>query len=277
LYSFTLGGRKDDSVERNLSEIESAAKPILDRWQQRDVLPSREEIQTVALFLALLHVRVPRMISAIEEAMEITAIEGTKLAAEIRPDIFREVVSSRPPVSGVKAPTAEELIDSIRDLEKDYKVVINREASVAECLKLAPPIVKELLEMNWWLSDAPAGKFLITSDTPLSAYVPTSETKGIFGAGLGLDNVEVSFPISPRVCLLLHRHGGGEHRGTLTTRIVRHLNARMVATAERFVFCPQQSSRVSKLTSASRPKQPKLDKGVFGSEMKRRLAAKLKD
>ena len=52
-------------MEQQLSVIESEAKTILDRWQQRAAVPYEEERQTVAMFLALLHVRVPRMISAI--------------------------------------------------------------------------------------------------------------------------------------------------------------------------------------------------------------------
>jgi Protein of unknown function (DUF4238) len=276
LYALTVDGRKDDLVERNLSEIESVTKPILDRWQQHGALPLPEEIMIVVQFLALLHVRVPRMIATIEEAMEITAIEGTKLFAERQPDVIREIVRSRPPAQGIDAPTPEEFLDSIRNLEKHFKVVVNREASVAESFKLAPRLVRELHEMEWWLCDAPPGKFLITSDTPLCAYVPTSETKGIFGSGLGLKNVELSFPISPRVCLLLHRHGGGERRGRFTSNIVRCMNARMVTTAERFVFSPQQSSRVARLIRASRPQQPKLDRNVFGSETRRRLRSRLK-
>jgi hypothetical protein len=55
---------------------------------------------------------------------------------------------------GINAPIAEESLKSIRDLEKHFNVVVNREASVAESLKLAPGIVRELFEMDWWLCDA---------------------------------------------------------------------------------------------------------------------------
>ena len=41
------------------------------------------------MFLALLHVRVPRMISAIAEGMEIVVTETAKLTAELRPDVIR--------------------------------------------------------------------------------------------------------------------------------------------------------------------------------------------
>jgi hypothetical protein len=276
LYSFTIDGRKDDFVERNLSEIESVTKPILDRWQERDVLPKPEEIVVVAQFLALLHVRVPRMIAAIEEAMEITAVEGTKLYTELRPDAVREFLKSRPRVQGVNEPTFEELVNSIRDLEKNFKVVVNREASMAESLKLALPLAKEIFEMDWWLCDAPQGKFFLTGDTPLCVLAPTSKNKVVLGAGIGLPNAEGSFPISPRVCLLLHRHGGGERRVSVTMNFVHMMNTRMIATAERFVFSSKESSRIGRLIGASRPQQPKLDRNVFGSEMRRRLTSSLK-
>jgi hypothetical protein len=269
LYSFTIDGRKDDFVERRLSELESAAKPILDRWQQYGALPNPEEMQIVAMFLALMYVRVPRMIETIREGEEIRARETFKLFAEVRSEEVEELLQAAPPTLwGKSKPTAKEFV---RYLDENYRIVVNREASVAESLRLAPATLNKLLEMDWCLCDAPKGKFFLTSDTPLCVFARASETKALFVVRLGLPNVEVTFPISPRLCLLLNRGHSGGPRRTVTAAVVRQLNARMITTAERFIYSPEQSSWVGELVSRSRSHKPKLDRNEFGSKIRTSL------
>lgn len=275
LYSFTVDGQKHDYVEQQLSVIESEAKTILDRWQQRAAVPYEEERQTVAMFLALLHVRVPRMISAIAEGMEIVVTETAKLTAELRPDVISSMVESKTSASGWKPPSTEEMIDKMKNFEDHFRVKVNREASVAESLKLAPKIVPDLLDRNWSLWDAPSGKFFVTGDTPLCVFAPTRPGKAFFGAGYDLPGAEITFPIAARTCLMLSR-GNHEPRRSITVAELRVVNTRMVATAERYVFSPAQSSAIGRMTSQAQPNQPKLDREVFASEWRRRFTPKMK-
>jgi hypothetical protein len=61
-------------VEQMLAEIESDAKPVLQRWGRGET--SRKDIPLLARFLADMYVRVPRQIATTEET-------GTALAREM--------------------------------------------------------------------------------------------------------------------------------------------------------------------------------------------------
>ena len=73
----TPEGGRDTRLEEALAKLESAAKPILDRWQINGARPTAIEISEIAEFFAFMHARVPRthrLVKELEEAITIEAL-----------------------------------------------------------------------------------------------------------------------------------------------------------------------------------------------------------
>jgi hypothetical protein len=69
------------------------------------------------------------------------------------------------------------------------------------------------------------------------------------GGGFGHPNVEVSFPLSPKVCLTRDRRTNLK-RKILGDSAVLELNRRAAAVGERYIFSAQKSEYVHKLVEA---------------------------
>jgi Protein of unknown function (DUF4238) len=272
LYSFeTAPGTKDDSLEQALSALETKAKPLLDRWHHRGIAATRLEQELIAQFLAVMYSRSPKTIQGITEAKEIMGIEFARFLAD-RPDMIgefldRERLNGRPHI-----PSLEEMVDHLRNVEERFEIMVNRESSLIESFKLAERVAAELLDMNWCLCHAPSRTFFVTSDTPLCIFAQTSRDRALLGAGVGLPNVVVTFPISPTVCLLLdRRHTNG--RMAVRKQFVREANNRMVANAERLIISAYTSDTIANLVHKySFTRQlPKIDRSTLGRILQQRL------
>lgn len=275
LYSFeTSSGTKDDSLENLLSNLESEAKPVLDRWQVPNVAATQDEKKAIAQFLAIMHTRSPRTIQGITEASEVIGIEFARFLAD-RPQMVREFLEQERLSGRPNIPTVEEMIDSLRNVEERFEIKVNRERSLIESFKLSERIAAELFKLNWCLCRAPTGTFFVTSDTPLCPFAPTGPDRALLGAGFGLPNVEVTFPISPTLCLLLDQRHDKE-RMSVGKQFVREANIRMAAIAERIVISAYRSDTVAALvTKYSFTRQlPKIDRPMFGRIYQQRLRAR---
>src|SRR5262249_18275550 len=115
--------------------------------------------------------------------------------------------------------------------------------------------------MTWHLMHVPPSIELVTSDAPVVSFFREGPGQVLFGGALGLPRVEVSFPLNPSTCLLLHRHEP-DVEILANEAFAREMNNRMVRNAERFIISQRQSPQIEnavKKFSYTR-RQPKLDK-----------------
>lgn len=274
-YSFvTPSGAKDDSLEHALSELETKATPILNRWQNPSAVSTDNEEHQIAQFLSLLHTRSPRTIQGITEAKQAIGFEMMRFLAE-QPQLISEFLEHERLTGKASVPTLEEMIEILRNVENRFEIEVNRENSLIESIKLSETIAGELLKMNWCLCRAPTGSFFVTSDTPLCVIVRTDVDKALLGAGFALPSCEVTFPISPYVCLLLDKRHS-KRRMAVGKQFVREANKRMAAIAERLVISPYRSDTVASLVDKySFTRQlPKIDRLEFGRLYNQRLKSR---
>ncbi len=104
---------------------------------------------------------------------------------------------------------------------------------------------------------------LITSDAPLTIFSRRG-SRAAFGGGLALPDTEVTFPISPSVCLLLDRSRNLRRR-RVSEKLAREINRRTAFGAERFVIANIRSKAIDRLVQeAARTRStPKLDPEVI--------------
>jgi hypothetical protein len=121
-YSVDASGvGRDDRAERAFAMLESAAKPILDRWQNPGVRPTGLEIQEIAGFLAFMHTRVPRAHQVAKEMEEALTTEWLKDLSK-DPDRVRGMLSRYEAENGPPSITPEELTESLSKVGEDFSV-----------------------------------------------------------------------------------------------------------------------------------------------------------
>lgn len=245
LYSIdTPGGGSDDSLERLFARVESVAKPILDRWQCAGARPELPEVEEIAQFLGLMHCRVPRTIEQVKElgiACSLSALDDLRK----NPGQLLKIVESwegprePPSVEGLQA-TLQAFLDAP---EEHSRLELNRKYALEMSLLSARAVVEQLLSMNWCLCDAPSDAFFLTGDSPVNIFVKGGGAD--FGTGLESPHIEVAFPISPTICLLLDRRHN-QRRRRVGRHLVDRINRRTVGMAERFVISPLKTKQIAR-------------------------------
>lgn len=131
-------------------------------------------------------------------------------------------------------------------------------------LLISKNIYYELMDINWCLCKAPSDCYFVTSDAPLVPFVLDNDGRALIGAGFGLDNVEVSLPISPFLCLYMSRKRMQGHRA-VNNKFVMEINRRTAWNAERLIISHIKTKHVRELSSwASKSLSiPKIDKKLF--------------
>jgi hypothetical protein len=263
------GGVESRALESYFSDLESRAKPIVDRWLEKGARPG-DEIQAFVPYLAFAHTRVPRLIEAAKESAVITAEELVRSMRQSPDDIAAMIAS-------VKAETGEDLgtVEEVQDTLSAFPTRVRITANEKEAQKLALRHTEDVIHFflytfNWCLCRAPQGSFFITSDTPVCMFVRVDRDKAIFGSGFGRWGAQITFPLSPEVCLLLDRQRK-VRRMAVSVAMVREFNWRMAYHAERFVISPYRTKEVAAMVEKAREtrQMPKLERDEFTAELRR--------
>jgi hypothetical protein len=100
---------------------------------------------------------------------------------------------------------------------------MNKKSATALNVITAFEIYKDLLTTNWCVCRAPSHEYYITGDCPLVCFVLKENGKAMFGAGFRLPNVEVSFPLTPEICLYLDRRHTQNYRA-ISKNFIREIH-----------------------------------------------------
>jgi hypothetical protein len=215
-------------------------------------------------FLAYMHSRVPRQIEQVRELGKLYAIKRSQEFA-CRPDLlnkYLERYEREHPDS--PASSLEDLQTSFTNVEERFELSMNRQAAMLISLTCSHGIAEELATMHWELIHLSTDDQFVTCDAPLVSFASDNSGRAVFGAGYGLSQAEVSFPVSPSSCLFLHRWAPGN--SVVPNRaFVREMNKRTVRMAERFVISQKPSSEAKELTKrfAYTTNLPKLNREQF--------------
>jgi len=118
--------------------------------------------------------------------------------------------------------------------------------SLLPLARVANRVLPLLLKMEWAFFVAAGEMKFLTCDTPLSWVDPTLPL-GPYGSGLAMRNVEVTFPIGPRLCLIATWREGNTGHAEVDDEIVHQINRRRVDSSSRFVFADSEAGARSAL------------------------------
>lgn len=107
--------------------------------------------------------------------------------------------------------------------------------------------VSTLVEMAWIIVSAGESMYFVTSDHPATYF-----------EGLGLGNPECEFTMSLSkdfaiVCHHYHSLGETDFRLNEHKQIIKEINRRLIAAADRFIFSPRSDDWISKIAMKENP------------------------
>ena len=239
-------GTKDVSLETAFSRLESNAIPIIKQWCEPGAVPKVEDIPDAAAFVACLFVRVPRTVEFIRALASVTASVRME-------DLAKDEVRLSSAYSHLKKEgkveegfSLDDLKKLVTDFDENFTIETCPQYALVESVRRFDLVYKNLIDMYWCLCDSrPYNGRFVTCDAPVNVFF-YEDGKAGFGGGLGRQDVEVSLPLSPYVCLSLHRKRNEKSRKS-SAAFTREINRRTSYQAERFIYSSINTRRVASL------------------------------
>jgi len=253
-YSFlNTEGYMDTRIEQHLSVVESKAASVYERLLQ-DIVPGEtQERADFANFLALMHVRTPAVRRMMAEVVSHSHQVRSYVCATNN-KLFDSFIRSFQEDGGS---LTEEEISHIRSGMIDpggYILEIPKELTL-NCLEVSDELTPLFFKMNWSLV-RPRHSFFITSDNPVVRMVNPYTRHPAFG-DLGFYNktAVVMFPLSPQMLLRLSWERVPA-RFVIEREHVTHLNRKLAAHSERYLYAHLLDKRLKKLAAEFKDKRP---------------------
>lgn len=201
----TVDKQEDDVIEQKfLAPLESLAQPIISKIIETKHLPTSEEWGILANFVALMYVRGPWFRQAYLETYEHFA---NKMASDLlsSKEVFNKAMTDFEKEMGKKATdfTYEQALQSREKVEITTKIA--RTFYIKEMMLEAGKLYEVFVRMtpNLFLSDFFTEARFVTSDKPIQAI--SRKPNPQYNNWLEDPNVELYFPLSPRICMTLNR------------------------------------------------------------------------
>ena len=120
-------------------------------------------------------------------------------------------------------------------------------ASLMPLLEMSATILPILCQMEWAFFVASEACSFLTCDTPLSWVDPTLPPGPYGSGGLAMRSVEVTFPLSPRLCFVGTWREGNSGWAPAPDSTVHELNRRRVSFAHQSVYAHTEEGARSAL------------------------------
>jgi hypothetical protein len=235
-YSVEHEGEKRADIETALSQLESEAVPILKKINSQNFEITEEEKVHLALFFASTMLRVPAWRNFVE-----------KMHKEIVEKMMAATFSTPGALEGIQKQMEEEGRDvgefgaaEMREYYKNnrdnFEAIIDPIVSLRPLSDMLEEIGNRFFQMNWTILIAPVAHAFITSDNPPVVHNPHIPRDSIYGSGIGQRGAEITFPLSPTLCLLMTHEGKSNFR-SVDGNEIWEINTRTFSSATRFIFC----------------------------------------
>lgn len=229
-------GKMSRVFEKALSNAESDAAKAMRRIIAPGVTLEQSDRMALAVFVALMHHRVPGTHERINKYL--TDIAKQKMmvmynrfkdddeAWEIYKQNHKDVIRND------LAHVGPEALDPSR-----YKIKIGHGQVLGTAFSALEQIADMISRMSWTFLLSGGPDFFITSDAPFFLVNPKSESP-IYGHGLAFQDVEVTLPLNRYLALLIHWGNQETRWEPAATQSVRQINQRSYAGAQEMIVAP---------------------------------------
>jgi hypothetical protein len=225
------GSRDDSTIEASFASLENKLPDVLQKV--RNQLPlSPENWATLFGFITLQRARNPRSVQRCQDFMSKVLTFTYKIA---KPELDRKM----------KAKGLDALC------EHEYQITANRDVVLLTSLSVAREgsMLRILPQMHWRFLVASGEAGFVTCDDAVSFRAPDDSRGPINTVGLENSLIELTFPVSRRVCAFASWETPRfpDLYTTVPAEAVSELNRRTVANAWNFVYGPKDDDEIRKL------------------------------
>lgn len=225
-------GERDLSIEKFLSDLEGAAKPLIDKLENQ-VAISDDERATLALFFALLHTRVPQFERFVNEMADLTQKTINRLRYPTVEDVrtaMCDVGRERP------FPPSANAEDAFRMLTGDeFRFAPHRNDTIKMMLRMAIDIGGIFDQLTWHIGHTEPESQFLTLDAPV-VLLPPLDWTGERGYGFMTPGTMILIPLTARCALFMENAGMVVEHRVMPDEGVHLNNKAMVSHSERYVF-----------------------------------------
>lgn len=233
-----------DMIEDLLSDSETISAPIIKKLIEGEQISSTEKIE-LSTFIALMYTRTPsfrNFASEVEKQMMNQSIKKLFSEKEKVKDLYNKMLAE-----GYKNKIdVQELFKLVE--EDRYKIEVPKELTIQAMLIGTSVIDKILYNKTWLIMEAPSMSSFITNDQPVFMNHPIVYEHGPFSVGVETPNVEVIFPLSKELLLVMKDtlRGNVIMRKKIDRTKVRDLNKLIFARSGDYIIA-RDSALIKKL------------------------------
>jgi hypothetical protein len=254
-------GTKDTTVETFLADVESKAAPVY-RGLLEGRLPEGQLKADFANFLAAMFARTPSLRRMFGE-MKSRALQIHNYAHGINDKAFESFVQR----SGEGRPALDENgLEALRNALLDpsqFEIEVSRESTL-KCLGVMDRLTPLFFKMGWTLV-YPAHGYFITSDNALTRAADPKSVSHIYGDGGFINkSVEVTFPLSPKIMLLMTWAENPSPQLEAPREATDGWNRARASHAERFLYAHIDDKRIAQLAIDQAQSRPGMTTQGFG-------------
>lgn len=228
-------GRKSDSLERAFSQLENAARGVIDRldsgmtgWMDED------ELFAFTMFIAFLYTRTPifnKEQNALGEYLFRTTAKASHPSLEVTAQWLKQFEEDTgESAEGISPEAYWQVING-----DEYDVKVPREYNIRLMLDATQHLAEVLTTLNWYFVRAPRDFAFITSDGPFVITPPNGYERDWRAYGILTPGAASVIPLSPSCCLIIQGQGDDVRYGHVNKDTVRKINANVAQNSDRFI------------------------------------------
>lgn len=248
LYSVTLeDGSRLTEIEDLLSKIESDAAPVLRRFMAGEKIRGQDRAK-LASFFSIMFVRTDAFRQQFAEAM-VKMNQVTMNFTGRHDRAFKSFIEGYVAKNGPLSSTEQEKFrEAMLSDQSKLAVTVDKDWTLLS-LGAHDKIVEVIYDMEWSLIFAHDAQCFITSDNPVVREVFSRNRHPFYGGGFTDPNIEVSFPLSPKLCWLGHWNKEMPKIGPISKQATKETNSLRAMYARRFLYSNERDGGISRLAA----------------------------
>jgi len=195
-------GNRNLEIEGILSELESAAKPVIEKLDNGGTLTA-EERNALAHFIGFLFVRVPEFEDRVNAIYDGTLRAMSRLSFANEERAKREM--ERYAADTGKQVTEAEIKGMVDFVQADdYRIEVHRNQVLRHMVQQGPKMAHIFRQMDWLvLHPSDPKTSFVTTDKPICLLPPPGYKPNFYGFGIGTQGAVKFVPLSQKSCLLI--------------------------------------------------------------------------
>lgn len=244
-YTHAEQGQRDETAEGTLEGIESRAAPVICKLANPAFQPTPEQMGHVYLFTAFMFARVPAWREHLDKLFGQIAKDRSLALAKDKERFHKSCADMERDTGKPLGIDPEQIRQYV--LKGNYEVMQASAAyNLGSMFQSALNIAEILQEFGYEVLYAPAGRFFVTSDSPVFTLLPEQNRQAAVGIGFGWPRIEVYCPLNKRACLRMKR-GVEPDAIKISDYGVGQINRITMTNATRCLYSSEGYRRVSRL------------------------------